>query len=311
MRTLRRAGTGRGIRRVSAVLANAVSPTALNSGQFRDGAVLSPDRTRIAYMSLVDQDPARPRPLIRNLQTDRVVQCPEVAFPVGAAWSPDGRLLAVVGGGEPSDGGNLAWAGWVHVFDADSGERLRKLRIGTSREVVSAVAWSHDGRKFAAGNQDGLCEIWDATSGRKLVSAQIHPSQVNDLAWSLDDRRIASGGIDEQVHLWDSSTGQQLLGLESHGAAIRHIRWSPDRHKLATVSDDGVIRVWDATGGYELPQRDFWRHLIEPSQWKEFNRLTDEQRWPEAARLLQTMIAAGGPDCKPMYQLALREPTTG
>ena len=218
---------------------------------------------------------------------------------------PDGRLLAVVGGGEPSDDGSLAWAGWVHVFDADSGERLRKLRIGTSRELGSAVAWSHDGRKFAAGNQDGLCEIWDAGSGRKLVSAQIHTSQVNDLAWSLDDRCIASGGISEQVHLWDSSTGQQLLALEPHGAAIRHIRWSPDGRQLATVSDDGVIRVWDATGGYELPGRDFWRHLIEPSQWKEFDRLTDEQRWSEAADLLKKMIAAGGPDCDPMYQLAL------
>ena len=225
-------------------------------------------------------------PLIRDLHSDRVVQCPEVTAPAGAAWSPDGRLLAVVGGGETSDGGNLAWAGWVHVFDTDSGERLRKLQIGTSRSLGSSVAWSHDGRKFAAGNEEGLCEIWDAESGRKLVSAQIHSSQVNDLAWSLDDRRIASGGIDEQVHLWDSSTGQQLLGLESHGAAIRHIRWSPDGRKLAAVSDDGVMRVWDATEGYELPQRDFWRHLIEPSQWKEYDRLIDEQRWSEAARLV-------------------------
>ena len=111
--------------------------------------------------------------------------------------------------------------------------------------------------------------------------------------------------MSEQVHLWDSSTGQQLLALESHGAAIRHIRWSPDGRQLATVSDDGVIRVWDATGGYELPGRDFWRHLIEPSQWKEFDRLTDEQRSSGAAELLKKIIAAGGPDCDPMYLLAL------
>ena len=128
---------------------------------------------------------------------------------------------------------------------------------------------------------------------------------MNDLAWSLDDRRIASGGINEQVHLWDSSTGQQLLALEPHGSPIRHIRWSPDGRKLAAVSDDGVIRVWDATEGYELPRRDFWRHLIEPSQWKEYDRLIDEQRWSEAADLLKKMIAAGGPDCLPMYRLAL------
>ena len=177
----------------SAALAKAVSPAALNNGQFCDNAVLSPDRTRIAYMSLSTRI-RRPLPLVRNLQSDRVVRCPEVTFspvplgrPMAASW-----LWSELG--SRAIDGSLAWAGWVHVFDADSGERLRKLRIGTSLEFGSAVAWSHDGRKFAAGNQDGLCEIWDAGSGSKLVSAQIHTSQVNDLAWSLDDRCIASAG---------------------------------------------------------------------------------------------------------------------
>jgi WD40 repeat protein len=298
--------------RVSAVPANAALAKTVSSAAFNDGyfdflndAVLSPDRTRIAYMSFAATNQSFRRPLIRDVDSDRVVQCPEVVHPRGVAWSPNSRLLAVVGCGAPSDEGTPQYAGWVHVFDRDSGERLHKLQIGTSRVYGTAVAWSHHGRKFAAGNEEGLCEIWDAASGRKLMSAQIHSSRVHDLAWSLDDRRIASGGINEQVHLWDGSTGQQLLALESHGAPIRHIRWSPDGRKLAAVSEDGVIRVWDATTGYELPNRDFWRHLIRPRQWKEFARLTDEQRWSEAAELLQQMIAAGGPDWWPLYQLAL------
>src|SRR5207244_3143232 len=159
----------------------------------------------------------------------------------------------------------------------------RKFRIGPDRVPASAVGWSHDGRRIAVGTEQGLCEIWEWESGRKLVSERIHSSRVNDLAWSPDDRRVASGGINEQVHLWDSVTGQELLALEPHKSPIRHIRWSPDGRKLAAVSDKGVIQVWDATDGYELPRGDSWRHLIEPSDWREYSRLTDKKRWPEAA----------------------------
>jgi tetratricopeptide (TPR) repeat protein len=163
------------------------------------------------------------------------------------------------------------------------------------------VAWSHDGRKIAAGNSLGLCEVWEVLPNRKLVSVRIHPSQVNDLAWSLDDLRLASGGINGQVHLWDSATGQELLALEPDSAPIRHIRWSPDGRKLAAVSDDGVIKVWDAAAGYELPRRDFWHDLIEPRQWKEYARLIDQQHWSQAADLLKALIAAGGQDVAPLY----------
>ena len=106
---------------------------------------------------------------------------------------------------------------------------------------------------------------------------------MNDLAWSLDDLRLASGGINGQVHIWDSATGQELLAIEPDSTPIRHIRWSPDGRKLAAVSDHGVIKVWDAAAGYEVPRRDFWRHLIEKRERKEYARLMDVQRWSQAS----------------------------
>ena len=238
----------------SDLLARVAAPSALNSLSgywYPNDAVLSPDGARIAYISGAGYA------TIHHLPTGRAVQCPLVIDPTGVAWSPNGSRLAVIGYGEESDGGYLKRAGWVHIFDADSGKYFRKFRIGTVRVGGAAVAWSHDGLKIAAGNDLGLCEVWEVLSGRKLVSVQIHTSHVNELAWSPDDLRLASSGNNGQVHLWNAATGQQLLGLEPETAPIRRICWSPDGRKLAAVSDDGVIKVWDATAGYDLPRCDF------------------------------------------------------
>lgn len=292
----------------SGILSRVVPPATLNGGLFghekvaSDG-VLSPDRARIAYFSRVWPGLAM-RATVWQRHDNRVVQCLEMLNPVGLAWSPDSQRLAVVGCGEPTDGGTEAWAGWVHVFEVKTGSRVRKLRIGSARVGGTAVTWSHDGRRIAASNEQGLCEIWELESGRKLLSEQVHSTRVNDLSWSPDDLRIASAGNNQQIHLWDSATGQQLLSLDSHAEPIRQIRWSPNGRKLAAVSEDGVIKVWDATAGYLLPERELWRNLLEPRDWQEYFRLISEQRWSEVADLLHRMIAAGNADYLPLYRLA-------
>jgi tetratricopeptide (TPR) repeat protein len=74
---------------------------------------------------------------------------------------------------------------------------------------------------------------------------------------------------------------------------------------LGSVSDNGMIQIWDASKGIELPRRDDWRRLIEPRNWKEFDRLIDEKRWSLAADLLKEITAAGIQDEVAIYRLAL------
>ena len=45
--------------------------------------------------------------------------------------------------------------------------------------------------------------------------------------------------------------------------------------------------------------------MIEPREWKEFDRQIAEQRWSQAADLLKGMIAAGGQDVNQLHYLAL------
>ena len=45
--------------------------------------------------------------------------------------------------------------------------------------------------------------------------------------------------------------------------------------------------------------------MIEPRDWKEYDRLIDEKLWPETASLLKEMIAAGNQGHRALYRLAL------
>jgi eukaryotic-like serine/threonine-protein kinase len=284
-------------------MARLVPPTVLNGHWFTagDNAVLSPEGSRVAFCGGTWHSTYV---IIQDIRSSDVVKCTEVTGPLGIAWSPSGRRIAVVGRGDPRDDGYLQHAGWVHVFDSSTGDRVRKLRIGTERVPGSAVAWSRDESRIAAANEVGFCGVWDVETGEILVGQRIHHSKVNDLGWSSDDRRIASGGSDHQIQVWDSTNGQQVLALDTQ-QGTRHIRWSPDGHKLAALSTDGVIQVWDATRGYQIPETGFWKHLVGPINWEEYRRLTSQNQWSDAALTLRQMIAEDAHNDEALYQLAL------
>jgi len=67
--------------------------------------------------------------------------------------------------------GNLG-EGNVTVFDAISGESSFALKV--SDNGVSSVDWSPDGNLIAAGSNDGIIKIWDATTG-ELIQTMMTP----------------------------------------------------------------------------------------------------------------------------------------
>ena len=62
----------------------------------------------------------------------------------------------------------------VQIWNADSGEELRKLKEHT--DWVESAAFSPDGKRIVTGSGDGTARIWDAESGSRLRVAD-SPSQ--------------------------------------------------------------------------------------------------------------------------------------
>ncbi len=76
--------------------------------------------------------------------------------------------------------------------------------------VGGAVAWSHDGERFAASTADGAVEIRDRASGEMVQTIDAHDDRVNGIAFSPDGALLGTTSEDDTAKLWDLATGEVL-----------------------------------------------------------------------------------------------------
>ena len=208
-------------------------------GGFADVAY-SPDGTRLAAL-------APDSTLIvwetRSWSRERTIDLGRtISYGGGLTFSPDGRLLAAVGGD-----------GIVSILDASSGLEVRRMRKPEASFL--GVAFSPDGRRVAAtqnlGDGAEVTPIWDVrTEHRVMELGSPGPSKLG-IAFSPDGRSIAISDFEGSVRIWDARTGVERQVLEGHQGAVWGVAYSPDGRRIASVGDDGV-RVWDAEDGREL-----------------------------------------------------------
>jgi eukaryotic-like serine/threonine-protein kinase len=146
------------------------------------------------------------------------------------------------------------WRGW----EWDYLKRLPfadfpTLRHGDDADViVTDVAYSPDGRLLASGGLDGVVKVWDARTGKGLLTLRAAPRFVRGLALSPDNRLLAGGGEDKRVKVWDATTGALLHEFSIHGGVLEALAFSPDGSRLAASDQDRFVQLWDVPTGREV-----------------------------------------------------------
>jgi WD40 repeat protein len=175
----------------------------------------------------------------------------------GVAFSPDGKRLASAGGGR--DDPDRPLPGEVKLWDPKSGQDVRTLKGHTFR--VWGVAFSPDGKRLASAGGDhdekdrplpGEVNVWDAKTGRELLSLAGHNGSVLGVAFSPDGRRLATTGEDQTVRVWDADTGREVHTLRGHTDVVTSVAFSPDGRRLASASWDQTVKIWDVEAGQEV-----------------------------------------------------------
>ena len=202
----------------------------------------------------------------------------------GVAFSPDGKLLLTssedgmliiwdVKTGEllrehpdftvfrvnfSPDGTRLAAAAFngLQVWRYTPGEPLaleENQVIFAIREAGSAI-FSPDGKQLAALSlstaSGNTVKLWDAGTGRELLTMVGHTDWIAGLAFSPDGRRFASTSLDGTVRIWSLSPGEELVTVFSPIAGYgNRVVYSPNGEELGTNGGDGTATIWNAETG--------------------------------------------------------------
>ena len=108
----------------------------------------------------------------------------------GLAFSPDGSLLASVGGG-----------GKLMVTSVESGQRLHFIQAHGSS--IQDVVFSDDGQRIATASLDRTCRIFDLLSGSSLLTIRGHAGGLLAVDFDPAGKRVATASADGSVRVWN------------------------------------------------------------------------------------------------------------
>jgi tetratricopeptide (TPR) repeat protein len=194
------------------------------------------------------------------------------------AFSPDGLTLASGSGVQDTQ---QRWSGEVRLWDAKTGQH--KLTLSGGTDIVSSVAFSRDGQRVFAWNNDGNVRAWAVANGQPIepINPPPRPS-FGPVVSSPDGSRLAeprSYGIvltdiarerEERLALEPVNRAwwhQQYAALAAENnnwfAAAFHLRQlrrdRPDDTSLIRRHEQALLKLgrWDVTAAHLAEARRF------------------------------------------------------
>lgn len=199
----------------------------------------------------------------------------------GAAWAPDGRLVALASGNEiglwgrddntpegtlsgaqgeilcttfSPDGKHVLGAGdegVVRVWDYASRRPLRVLNGVQGR--IRCIGFARDGKLVAAGSDDGTIAVWSWPAGRLVQVLRPGLGSIHSLAFTASNPRantLAALHWGTGVRLWDVNTGKSQGSIGGSAAPVPSVAVSPDGKLIASAGLDRILRLWDPKTGH-------------------------------------------------------------
>ncbi|HBJ34842.1 MAG TPA: hypothetical protein DDZ51_08785 [Planctomycetaceae bacterium] len=176
------------------------------------------------------------------------------------AFSPDGNRLASCG----ADGS-------IAIFDRKESGDWRPMIIQDHADWVNAIAWSNDGTKLVSASRDKTSKVFDAVTGKLMITFNGHGQNVSDALFTIDGKRIVSTGDDFKARLWSISDAKQERDVKAARSEIAGLA-KYGKNEIITFSADNLIRVHNLDDGKVTKSIDL------PSQWISSLTVSQDER---------------------------------
>ena len=113
-----------------------------------------------------------------------------------------------------------------------------------SAKWVQCVAFSPDGKRVGAGNDEGRLWVVEAATGKSVLECKGVVSVPTAVAWSRNGRSFAVGGWNGVVTVREAKTGKLLQTLKGHNTAVISVAISPDGRRAVSGSK-GELNFWE------------------------------------------------------------------
>jgi WD40 repeat protein len=161
-------------------------------------------------------------------------------------FSPHGGAL-VAADGVPSE------AGWVRIFETETGRQLSAWKAHA--DTIFDVAVSADGGLLATAGGDKLLKTWEILSQKEVARFEGHVGAVLGVAMNPTGAELVTVGADKQLKLWDARTREAVVTVGGRKHSINAVAWSADGSRVAAADEDGQLYSFT----------DFKRHTGEQS----------------------------------------------
>ncbi|MBI3822712.1 MAG: WD40 repeat domain-containing protein [Planctomycetes bacterium] len=168
-------------------------------------------------------------------------------------FSPDGRMLATIGGEEHC----------VHLWETATGQ----LRAKLPKIFGVSLAFSPDRRVLAVGNSEAI-RLIDMLTQKDIRALTGFPTKDHygpgALAFSPDGKYLAGGGTDfhDVIRIWDTATGKVTRQINKQPAYGGPLTFTRDGKGLIAANGP-ALRQWDVGTGKEsilaeTPRLELW-----------------------------------------------------
>lgn len=128
----------------------------------------------------------------------------------------DGHSDGVISVAFSADGSRLASASWdatTRLWSVTDGMELRKIVAFAPMNKVLRVAFSPDGKLFAAGREFGEIDFFNTSNWAEARTVDGGSMGICSLVFSPDATKLASSSYDGSVILWRVADGARLYAL--------------------------------------------------------------------------------------------------